>query len=141
MKLTRRDVMAMGAGASLVAMLPLPALAGEEEAMAVMNSFTGGADVGEGDITLTTPEIAENGNTVPLSVAAPGAAEILILAAGNPNPNVCVFKFGPAAGAQEASTRIRLAGTQDVTAVAKMADGSFIKATRSVKVTIGGCGG
>ncbi|WP_236638331.1 thiosulfate oxidation carrier protein SoxY [Mangrovicoccus ximenensis] len=110
-----------------------------EEAMA---AFTGGADVAEGGgITLTAPEIAENGNTVPIAVSAPGAASISLFAAGNPSPEVCTFSFGPAAGSQSASTRIRLAKTQDVVAVAKMADGSFVKTSATVKVTIGGCGG
>ncbi|MGC9418454.1 MAG: thiosulfate oxidation carrier protein SoxY, partial [Rhodovulum sp.] len=87
------------------------------------------------------PEIAENGNTVPIEVDAPGAAEIMVLASGNPTPGVATFKFGPLAGAQRASTRIRLAGTQDVIAIAKMGDGSFVQASNTVKVTIGGCGG
>ncbi len=138
MKLTRRDAMAMGLGATVVAMLPMRLSAASDDAIM---AYTGGAAPGEGDITLTAPEIAENGNTVPISVAAPGAVEIAVLAMGNPNPDVAVFKFGPVAGSQSASTRIRLAGTQDVVAVAKMADGSFIKTSQNVKVTIGGCGG
>lgn len=138
MKFTRRDALALGLGATAVAMLPMRALAAADEAIA---AFTGGADMGEGGITLTAPEIAENGNTVPISVDAPGAASILVLAAGNPTPGVAQFNFGEAAGSQSASTRIRLAGTQDVIAIAKMADGSFVKASSTVKVTIGGCGG
>lgn len=138
MKITRRDAIAMGLGATAVAMLPMRALAAADEAIA---AFTGGAAIGSGDITLTAPEIAENGNTVPIAVAAPGAMEIIVLASGNPNPDVCKFSFGPAAGAQAASTRVRLAGTQDVIAIAKMGDGSFIQASKNVKVTIGGCGG
>ena len=96
------------------------------------------ADTG---VTLTAPEIAENGNTVPIEVDAPGATEIMVLALGNPTPPVANFKFGPLAATQHASTRIRLAGTQDVVAIAKLADGSFAKATSTIKVTIGGCGG
>jgi sulfur-oxidizing protein SoxY len=138
MKITRRDAIAAGLGATAVAMLPLRVLAAADEQIA---AFTGGAATGEGDITLTAPEIAENGNTVPITVAAPGATAILLLASGNPNPAVCTYNFGPASGAQEASTRIRLAGTQDIVAVAQMADGSFIKTSQAVKVTIGGCGG
>ena len=106
-----------------------------------MATFTGGAEAGSGDITLTAPEIAENGNTVPVSVNAPGAVAIAVFATGNPTPGVATFNFGPLAGSQSASTRIRLAGTQDVVAIAKLADGSFIKAASTVKVTIGGCGG
>lgn len=138
MKLTRRDAMALGLGATAVAMLPMRAFAAADEAIA---AFTGGADMGEGGVTLDAPEIAENGNTVPVSIDAPGAVSVAIFAAGNPTPGVATFNFGPAAGSQMASTRIRLAGTQDVVAVAKMADGSFVKTAATVKVTIGGCGG
>jgi len=138
MELTRRGAIALGAGAAAVAALPIRAMASVDETIA---AFTGGAAVGEGDLTLTTPEIAENGNTVPIEVDAPGAASIMVLAAGNPTPGVCTFNFGPLAAAQRGATRIRLAGTQDVVAIAKMADGSFIQASNTVKVTIGGCGG
>jgi sulfur-oxidizing protein SoxY len=54
---------------------------------------------------------------------------------------VGTFTFGPLAASQTAATRIRLASTQDVIAIAKMVDGSFVQATKNVKVTIGGCGG
>ena len=138
MKLTRRDALAWGLGATAVAMLPMRAFAAADDAIA---EFTGGATAGAGDITLDAPEIAENGNTVPVSVAAPGAVSIRLFAAGNPTPGVATFTFGPAAGSQSASTRIRLAGTQDVVAVAQMEDGSFIQTAKTVKVTIGGCGG
>jgi sulfur-oxidizing protein SoxY len=104
-------------------------------------AFTAGATPGSGGITLTTPEIAENGNTVPVAVEAPGAVAIMLLASGNPEPAVATFTFGPAAGRQFAATRIRLAKTQDVLALAKMADGSIVQAQATVKVTIGGCGG
>ncbi len=139
MQLTRRDAILMGAGAVLAAGLPLGAHAmTSDEAIA---AFTGGAEVGEGDIKLTAPEIAENGNTVPIEVSSETADEILVLALGNPTPAVATFKFGPLAASRTASTRIRLAGTQDVVAIAKLADGSFVKASSTVKVTIGGCGG
>ncbi|WP_394197415.1 thiosulfate oxidation carrier protein SoxY [Litoreibacter albidus] len=139
MKLTRRNAMVMGAGAFIAAGLPLRAFATlADDAIA---AFTGGAEMGDAGITLTAPEIAENGNTVPVEVSAPGATEIMVLATGNPTPAVATFKFGALAASQTASTRIRLAGTQDVVAIAKMADGSFAKASSMVKVTIGGCGG
>jgi sulfur-oxidizing protein SoxY len=139
MELTRRGMIALGAAAAAVTLMPaLPAYAAVD---AAVQAFTGGAAVGEGGITLTTPEIAENGNTVPITVSAPGAVSIMLLAAGNPNPDVGTFNFGPLAASQSASTRIRLAGTQDVIAIAKMADGSFVQARNEVKVTIGGCGG
>lgn len=138
MDFSRRETLGMALGAAVVTVLPFRANAAADDLIA---EFTGGAELGEGGLTLTAPEIAENGNTVPISVDAPGAVSIMVLATGNPTPGVATFNFGPLAGSQSASTRIRLAGTQDVVAVAKMADGSFVKAGATVKVTIGGCGG
>lgn len=138
MKLTRRHTLTLAMGTAVAALLPLRATAAAEDAIA---AFTGGAEVGATGITLIAPEIAENGNTVPIEVSAPGAVSIIVLAAGNPTPGVAQFNFGPLAAAQAAATRIRLAGTQDVIAIAKMADGSFAQASQEVKVTIGGCGG
>lgn len=103
--------------------------------------LTGGADLGEGTISIDAPEIAENGNTVPISIDAPGAVAVTLYADGNPVPNVATFKFGPLSASRSASTRIRLAATQNVIAVAQMEDGTFQKASANVKVTIGGCGG
>lgn len=138
MNFTRRDALALGLGAAVVSVMPFRVLAAADDAIA---AFTGGAAVGDSGISMTAPEIAENGNTVPVSVDAPGATAIVIFATGNPTPGVATFNFGPLSGSQSASTRIRLAGTQDVVAIAKMADGSFVKASATVKVTIGGCGG
>ncbi|SHK02131.1 thiosulfate-binding protein SoxY [Shimia gijangensis] len=138
MDFTRRETLALGAGAAVMAVLPFQVQAAADDAIA---EFTGGADVAMGGVELTAPEIAENGNTVPVSVSAPGATAIVIYATGNPTPGVATFNFGPLAASQTASTRIRLAGTQEVVAIAKMADGSFAKASSTVKVTIGGCGG
>ncbi|MBW4985827.1 thiosulfate oxidation carrier protein SoxY [Mameliella sp. CS4] len=144
MDFTRRDTLALGAGAAAMALLPLRAVAQADpnaEVVGAPDEFLAGADAGAGDLTLTAPEIAENGNTVPISVDAPGAVEVRVYALGNPTPGVATFRFGPLAGSQAASTRIRLAGTQDVQAIAKMADGSYQTAMKTVKVTIGGCGG
>lgn len=138
MELTRRHTLMMAVGSAVAAVLPLQAYAAVEEEIA---AFTGGADVGTDGITLIAPEIAENGNTVPIEVDAPGAEAIIIFAAGNPTPSVATFSFGPLAASQSAATRIRLAGTQDVVAIARMSDGSFVQASQEVKVTIGGCGG
>lgn len=140
MELTRRKILALGSGTiALASLAGLPAFASlTDDAIA---ELTGGAELGEGAITLTAPEIAENGNTVPVGVEAPGATEITLYADGNPVPNVVTFKFGPLSGSRSASTRIRLARTQNVVAVAKMEDGSFQIAKAEVKVTIGGCGG
>jgi sulfur-oxidizing protein SoxY len=137
--LSRRKALTLGLGGFAFAAIPgLSAASTVEELTA---AFTAGAAPSSDGITLTTPEIAENGNTVPVSVDAPGAVAILLLASGNPEPAVATFTFGPAAGRQFAATRIRLAQTQDVIAMAKMADGSIKQAQATVKVTIGGCGG
>lgn len=140
MQLTRRDFLILSsAGVSATAFGALPALASltDDE----IAKITNGADVGTGAIELTAPEIAENGNTVPIKVSAPGAVMVAIFADGNPVPNVVTFKFGPLNPSHSASTRIRLAKTQNVVAIAQMQDGSFHKAQANVKVTIGGCGG
>lgn len=138
MKLTRRHTLMMAFGSALAAVMPVSAFAAVEDNIA---AFTGGAAVGSEGITLIAPEIAENGNTVPIEVNAPGAEAIIVFAAGNPTPSVATFNFGPMAASQSAATRIRLAGTQDVVAIARMPDGSFVQARQEVKVTIGGCGG
>jgi sulfur-oxidizing protein SoxY len=145
-RLNRREALAAGAGA-LAAGVGLTA----DLARALndyadqIKEFTGGRTPVDGRMRLELPELAENGNTVPLSVAvdAPVGAhvqEILVFAPANPNARVIRFRFSPA-GVPEASTRIRLAETQDVIAVAKLSDGTFLSASRQIKVTIGGCGG
>ena len=134
MKLTRRDALTLGLGATAAALLPMSATAAAEDAIAV---FTGGVEAGAGDITLTAPETVENGNRVPISVEAPGAVAIAVFATGNPTPEVATFNFGPMAGRRFASTRIRLAATQDVVAVAKLADGAFVRTSVMVKVING----
>jgi len=141
MNLTRRQTLALGAGAAMTSALPLPAWAEDNGTAEAIKTFTGGAEVAEGGVEIVAPEIAENGNTVPVEVSAGGASSILLLAAGNPNPGVVQFNFGKLAAASAAKTRIRLAQTQELVAVAKMPDGSFKQASRTVKVTIGGCGG
>ncbi len=138
MTMNRREVLATGAfGAALVFM---PKIAFADAVADAISAFTGGAAVKEGGVQLDAPEIAENGNTVPVGISAAGASSIMLLAAGNPNPGVATFHFSKAVESS-AKTRIRLAGTQDLIAVVKLEDGSYAKATRAVKVTIGGCGG
>ncbi|MEL6169717.1 MAG: thiosulfate oxidation carrier protein SoxY [Pseudomonadota bacterium] len=141
MKLTRRNLMATGAAAIAAtgfgAFPSLASLLDEEIA-----KFTDGAAAADGgSVSLTAPEIAENGNTVPVEVVAPGAVAVALYADGNPVPNVATFKFGPLNANRSASTRIRLARTQNVVAIAQMEDGSFQRTQAEVKVTIGGCGG
>ena len=138
MNFTRRETMAVSGAALVAALLPLKLMASTTD---LISGVTGGIDASGDGISLTAPEIAENGNTVPISIDAPGAVAITVLAAGNPTPGVAKFNFGAGSGSQSCTTRIRLAGTQDVIAVAEMTDGSFSAAYQTVKVTIGGCGG
>lgn len=138
MQFTRRETLAMGAGAAAAAMLPVRALASVEEEIA---DFAGEGEIQDGGVTLTAPEIAENGNTVPVKVAAPGAVAVRLIATQNPSPKVATVNFGALSGSTAVSLRMRLAKTQEVIALARMADGSVMRASQTVKVTIGGCGG
>jgi len=149
MNITRRQMFGLTAGAAAVlAFNPKLSVAATDETEAAIKAFTGGSAPTEGTISLDTPEIAENGNTVPVGVSVDSpmtedsyVESVLILADGNPNPAVATFHFTAMSGAAEAKTRIRLAKTQDVIAVAKMNDGSTFIDRKEVKVTIGGCGG
>jgi len=147
--LNRRKALALGgAVGAVVVITPLSAFAQSKDAMSVMKEFTGGKDASDGKISLEMPEIAENGNTVPLSISVESpmtsddyVKRVIIISEGNPRPEVATFNFTPRSGVAEASTRMRLAKTQNVAAVAEMSDGSFFAIKRQVKVTIGGCGG
>jgi len=141
MNLSRRRALALGGAVVTVSLVPVSmAFALTEETQGVIDAFTGGAAVAEGGVTLIMPELAENGGAVPMTVAAPGAVSIVIVADGNPRPEVITFNFEELSGNSEASTRIRLAQTQSVIAVAEMADGSFASTSVEVSVTLGGCG-
>jgi sulfur-oxidizing protein SoxY len=151
MKLTRRQTLGLAGGAAALAVSGLQftaAYAASDASTKRMMDFTGGKEPAKGKITLTAPEIAENGNTVPITVDVESAMagddlveSIMILADGNPNPAVATFNFTELSGKASATTRMRLAKTQDVIAIAKMKDGSVFSDTKQVKVTIGGCGG
>lgn len=152
LSISRRQALMGGAGAAVIAglgaSLPAPARAATADFDEAMAAFTNGAKPETGRVSLDVPEIAENGNTVPMAVMvdSPMTAddyveEVIILASDNPNAGVATFRFSPRSGRAEASTRIRLMGTQDVVAVAKMSDGSYYMDRREVRVTIGGCGG
>ena len=146
----RRQALALGAGAMTAAVFGAsssPALA-KNDAEEAIKKFTGGKTPVQGKIKLDLPEIAENGNTVPMTVtvespmtAQSHVTDVLVLASENPRSGIATFHFSPASGVAEANTRIRLAATQDVIAVAKMNDGSVFMTSKQVKVTIGGCGG
>jgi sulfur-oxidizing protein SoxY len=138
--LTRRHTLKAGLATGAAVAL-LPAAARARSWSDILDEFTGGVEPGEGGIFITAPEIAENGNAVPVTVDAPGATEIVLVATDNPTPGIGRFRFMEAAGSSMVATRIRLGGTQDIVAVARFPDGRLTKAQVEVKVTIGGCGG
>jgi sulfur-oxidizing protein SoxY len=148
-QVSRRDAVALGASGAALTVIgwSTSADAAAKEAAEQIAKFTGGKTAEKGKISIELPEIAENGNTVPLAVSvdAPMTAdnyvsEILVVADGNPNPGVATFHLSPLAGKAEASTRIRLATTQNIIVVAKTSKGEFFTNQKLVKVTIGGCG-
>lgn len=115
---------------------------------AAFKKIVGDAETGDAGVEITLPEIAENGNTVPFSVAveSPMTKEdyiktVHLLSSGNPQATVAAFHFTPLSGVAAVSGRMRLAKTQDVVAVAELSNGKFLVGRKLVKVTIGGCGG
>ncbi|MFV0301924.1 MAG: thiosulfate oxidation carrier protein SoxY [Paracoccus sp. (in: a-proteobacteria)] len=141
----RRDMLAAGLTGAALAAMPLrlraqAVAATAESADGIIAEFTGGAALTGAGLVLDLPETAENGNGVALRVDAPGATEILVLAPENPWPRVFRASFGPLSGAQSVATRIRLARSQEVIALARLADGRVARASAPVSVIIGGCG-
>lgn len=149
--LSRREVIALSGGALTAALFvnPTNLLAESKPAVkTLLDKFTAGKPVAEGKIKLDMPEIAENGNTVPLTFTVDSpmtekefVKRVIIIAEGNPRPEVATFKFTHLSGVAKASSRMRLAKTQNVLAIAELSDGKFYMAKTEVKVTIGGCGG
>jgi sulfur-oxidizing protein SoxY len=144
---SRRGVLA-GAGGLAVVGIALTPTDGRATPAAVaeqVKKLTGGAEVKTGRVILKMPQIAENGNTVPLTVSVDSPMSgtdyvkaVHVYADGNPAPDVASFTFSPLSGKVEVQTRMRMARTQNVVAVAQMSDGSFFSSQAEVKVTIGG---
>src|SRR6185503_9770876 len=139
----RREFLTVGLGA-LVFVKPADATpAAMQEAI---RKVVGGARVTPGRVKLELPPLVENGNTVPLTVsvesamtAADHVRAIHVFNEKNPQPDVVSFRFGPRAGRATVATRIRLADTQTVVAIAELSDGSFWSARTSVVVTLAAC--
>ena len=141
----------LGATASAAIVGLAPALLAQEAAEGweqAVKRVLGDAKPIEGKMLIDLPEIAENGNTVPFTVSLDNpmtdkdyVKAIHVIATANPQPGVVSFHFTPLSGKAAASSRARLARTQDVIAIAELSNGTFLMSKRSVKVTIGGCGG
>ena len=142
----RRAVLHAGAALGLaVALRPARADLSDELRNAVQH-FARGAPVREGRVVLDVAPLVENGNAVPVTVSATSpmttADHVVALALfneRNPQRDVAVFRLGPRAGRAEIATRIRLATSQQLVAVAQMSDGTFWSHTVEVIVTLAAC--
>ncbi len=107
-----------------------------------IKAYGGGALTESKDVTITAPDIAENGAVVPLGVstALPGVKRLMLLVEKNPSALVGMFNVTDSVDAAF-STRAKLGQSSDVYAVAVMGDGKVLFAKKEVKVTLGGCGG
>ena len=151
----RREVVRLG---GLFAALAAIGMLTEEEALAQQQAWNkaafetknpgdtikalGGSTAADSkDITMTVPDIAENGAVVPVAVASriPGTQSIYILVEKNPNTLAAGFTL-PQGTEPSISTRVKMAQTSNVLAVVK-ANNQFYVASKEVKVTLGGCGG
>jgi sulfur-oxidizing protein SoxY len=148
----RNFLLGASAAAAVAGLLSLNGTARAQDAAVSMEEalkkVLGEAKPSEGKIALEIPEIAENGNTVPftMSVESPMTETdyvkaMHIFAPANPQVDIATFSFTPASGKAAVSSRMRLAKTQEIVAIAELSDKKFLLAKRTVKVTIGGCGG
>ncbi|MBC7940161.1 MAG: thiosulfate oxidation carrier protein SoxY [Chitinophagaceae bacterium] len=150
---TRREVLSRSAAvASLLAGAGLwptaaqaawPQQAFDAKSLAdAVKALGGGAPVESKEVTLTGPDIAENGAVVPVgcSTALSGVKRMLLLVEKNPNVLAAVFDVSDAVEANF-NTRVKMGQSSNVYAVALMGDGKVLYAQKEIKVTLGGCGG
>ena len=142
---TRRGFLARSAGLAL-ALTIRPAGATPQSMRAAMRKVTGEAPVKKGRLKLDLPPLIENGNAVPFTItgespmtAADHIKAIHVFTEKNPQPNVVSIFLGPRAGRAQVSTRIRLADSQRVVAIAEMSDGTFWTEEADIVVTLAAC--
>ena len=148
---SRREFAIGTAAAVSLAALPVSTVLAQDQPQAwelAVRKILGEAKPIDGKMTLELPEIAENGNTVPFTIAVDSpmtdkdhVKAIHIIATSNPQPGVATFRLSPISGKAAVASRMRLQRTQDVIGIAELSDGRFLMTKRPVKVTIGGCGG
>jgi sulfur-oxidizing protein SoxY len=147
---TRRRFLGLAGSAAVLGAVPVATLRPAEATPAMLataiRNVVGTAVVRTGKIKLDIPPLVENGNTVPMtvSVSSPMTSEdfvksIHVFNEKNPQPNIGNYYLGPRAGRAQISTRIRLADSQKVVAIARLSDGSFWSATADVVVTLAAC--
>lgn len=147
--LDRRRVLAGAAGTVLaVALRPAAAAAlpRTETTESAIRRFAGDNPIRPGRVTLDLPPLVENGNTVPLGVTVESpmtpvdhVRRIGVFNEKNPQPNVVTVHLRPGAGRAQVATRIRLADTQRITAIAEMSDGTYWSASADAIVTLAAC--
>ena len=135
----RRDLLVAGTLLALVR----PASATPAEMAAAIDTFTGGAKPQTGKVKFDIAQLIDNGNAVPVTISVDSPANqvraIAIFTERNPQTEVAVFTLGPRAGKAEVSTRIRLATSQRLMAVARMSDGSYWSHSVDVIVALAAC--
>jgi sulfur-oxidizing protein SoxY len=141
----RREVLALAAAVAGAA-FARPAGAQSDDLAAAIAAFAGGAAVRPGRVKLEIAKLVDNGNVVPVSVsvdspmtAAEHVTAIAIFNEKNPQRDVARFKLGPRSGKASVSTRIRLATSQQLVAVAALSDGTFWSDTADVIVVLAAC--
>lgn len=142
---TRRELIAAGAGL-LAVTVARPARADPAERDAAVRAFVGEAKVQAGKVKLDVPPLVENGNSVGISIVvdspmtpADFVRRIGVFNEKNPQPNVAVFHLSPRCGRAAVSTRMRLANTQVLTAIAELSDGTYWSDSAEVIVTLAAC--
>jgi sulfur-oxidizing protein SoxY len=145
-RLNRRDALRLG-GVAIAALAVAPAQA-RPEAEALVKEFARGTAVKDAGLVLDIPELSENANAVPVGIRIEDkfsegryCEEILLIAENNPRPLACRFKLSSRMGTANIVTRIRLAESQTVIALARMSDGAVLAQRKAVTVTVGGCNG
>jgi sulfur-oxidizing protein SoxY len=144
---TRRQFLIVASGFGLTSFLGTrPAAATPAMMAAAIREVVGESPVREGKVTLDLPPLVENGNAVPMTVsvdspmsAADHVKAIHVFNEKNPQPYIATFHLGPRAGKAKVSTRVRLADSQKVVAVAELSDGSFWSASAEMIVTLAAC--
>lgn len=141
----RRRLLTLGAGLGAW-LLVRPASAADGDIAAAIRAYAGGAEVRTGRVTLDVPKLVDNGNSVPLavSVESPMTREdhvtaIAIFNERNPERDVARFTLGPRSGLARVSTRIRLATSQKLVAVARTSDGAHWSGAIDVVVVLAAC--
>jgi sulfur-oxidizing protein SoxY len=142
---TRRRFLAAAGGAGLM-LAVRPAKATPASMTLAIRRVVGEAEVKPGKVKLDLPPLVENGNTVAISVSVDSpmtpqnyVKAIHLFSEQNPLPNIVSVRLGPRAGRASISTRIRLADTQNVTAICELSDGTFWSDSKHVIITLGAC--